>query len=91
MKANIQEWTGNTLKSEEKVRSLFFISSRYFDAIFISEKFKELQKSRDRCTGRHNITEILLKTMLHTIQSIIPKKYACSHACLLTLYIRQFF
>ena len=31
---------------------------------------KELQESMDRCTGRRNITEILLKTTLDTIQSI---------------------
>ena len=31
---------------------------------------KELQKSMDRCTGHQNITEILLKTALNTIQSI---------------------
>ena len=31
---------------------------------------KELQKSMDRCTGCHNITEILLKMALNTIQSI---------------------
>ena len=31
---------------------------------------KDLQESMDRCTGRRNITEILLKTVLDTIQSI---------------------
>ena len=31
---------------------------------------KELQESMDRCTGRRDITEILLKTALNTIQSI---------------------
>ena len=31
---------------------------------------KELQKSMDRCTGRRDITEILLETALNTIQSI---------------------
>ena len=31
---------------------------------------KELQKSMDRCTGRRDITEILLNTTLNTIQSI---------------------
>ena len=31
---------------------------------------KEFQESMDRCTGRHNITEILLKMELNTIQSI---------------------
>ena len=30
---------------------------------------KELQESMDRCTGCHDITEILLKTALNTIQS----------------------
>ena len=32
--------------------------------------FKELQKNMDRCTGRRDITEILLKMALNTIQSI---------------------
>ena len=31
---------------------------------------KELQESIDRCTGRRDITEILLKTALNTIKSI---------------------
>ena len=31
---------------------------------------KELQESMDRCTGHHNITEVLLKMALNTIQSI---------------------
>ena len=31
---------------------------------------KELMESMDRCTGRHVITEILLKAALSTIQSI---------------------
>ena len=31
---------------------------------------KDLQENMDRCTGRRNITEILLKTALNTIQSI---------------------
>ena len=31
---------------------------------------KELQESMDRCTGHCHITEILLKTVLNTIQSI---------------------
>ena len=31
---------------------------------------KELQESMDMCTGRRDITEILLKTVLNTIQSI---------------------
>ena len=33
---------------------------------------KEFQKRMDRCTGRRNITDILLKTALNTIQSINP-------------------
>ena len=33
---------------------------------------KELQESIDRCTGRRDITEILLKTALNTIRSINP-------------------
>ena len=35
---------------------------------------KELQESMDRCTGCHDITEILLKTALNTIQSINQSK-----------------
>ena len=31
---------------------------------------EELQKSMDRCPGRSNMTEILLKTVLNTIKSI---------------------
>ena len=31
---------------------------------------QKLQESMDRCTGRCNITEIMLKTALNTIQSI---------------------
>ena len=30
---------------------------------------KELQESMDRCTGRRDITEILSKTALNTVQS----------------------
>ena len=30
---------------------------------------KELQETMDRCAGRRNITEVLLKTALKTIQS----------------------
>ena len=32
---------------------------------------KELQESMDRCTGRCNITEILLKTAVNTKKAII--------------------
>ena len=35
---------------------------------------KELHKSMDRCTGRCDITEILLKRVLNAIQSIISAK-----------------
>ena len=35
---------------------------------------KELQESIDRCTGCRNVTEILLKMALNTIQSIIQSK-----------------
>ena len=35
----------------------------------LKEMLKELQESMDSCTGRHIITEILLKTVLNTIQS----------------------
>ena len=31
---------------------------------------KEIQENMDRCTGRRDITEILLKMSLNTIQSI---------------------
>ena len=31
---------------------------------------KELQESMNRCSGRYDITKILLKTALHTIQLI---------------------
>ena len=31
---------------------------------------KEFQESMDRCTGRRDVTEILLKTALNTLQSI---------------------
>ena len=34
--------------------------------------WKELQESMDRCTGRGEITEILLETALNTIQSVSP-------------------
>ena len=37
---------------------------------------KQLQKSMDRCTGHHDITEILLKTALNTIQSICQELHA---------------
>ena len=36
--------------------------------------FPELQESMDRFTGHHDITEILLKKALNTIQSIKPKQ-----------------
>ena len=42
---------------------------------------KELQESMDRCTGLRDITEILLKTALNTIQSI---KKECSLEWLVT-------
>ena len=35
---------------------------------------KELQESMDRCTCCHDITEILLKTMLNTIQQLLTVK-----------------
>ena len=37
---------------------------------------KEFQESMDRCTGRHDRTEILLKTAFNSIQSIVSSKYA---------------
>ena len=37
--------------------------------------FKKLQKSMDRCTDRRDITELLLKTPLNTIQSINHSRY----------------
>ena len=33
-------------------------------------RLKELQESMDRCTGRRDVTEILLKTALNTIRAI---------------------
>ena len=33
-------------------------------------RLKELQESMDRCTDRCDITEMLLKTALNTIQSV---------------------
>ena len=51
---------------------------------------KELQESMDRCTGRHDITEILLKTAFNTIQStnqqffvITWLSYVFVHVCYL--------
>ena len=38
---------------------------------YVEHLVKELQESMDKCTGRRDITEILLKTALNTIQSII--------------------
>ena len=35
---------------------------------------KELQESIDRCKGHHDITEVLLKTVLNTIQLINTSK-----------------
>ena len=37
---------------------------------FAEYSSKEIQESMDRCTGRPDITEILLKTAANTIQSI---------------------
>ena len=36
----------------------------------VEYQLKELQERMDRCTGHHNMTEIILKTALNTIQSI---------------------
>ena len=38
--------------------------------VLSGNRLKELQESMDMCTGRHDITEVLLKTALNTIQSI---------------------
>ena len=35
----------------------------------------ELQGGMDRCTGRRDITEILMKTALNTIKSINPVEH----------------
>ena len=42
---------------------------------------KELQDSMDRCNGCRDITEILLKTALNTIQSINQKPLLNLHDC----------
>ena len=41
-----------------------------FCSVLVEYWLKYLQESMDMCTGRHDITEILLKTALYTIQSI---------------------
>ena len=41
---------------------------------YAEDWLKELEESMDRCTGCSNITEILLKRMLNTIQSINKTK-----------------
>ena len=53
---------------------------RFFDNGYVGKQpvawieycagLKELQESMDGCTGHYDITEILLKTALNTIQSI---------------------
>ena len=60
----------------------FLIAVRCFDDGYVGKQpvawkeycaeyfLKEIQESMDRCTGRRNITETLLKTALNTIQSI---------------------
>ena len=35
-------------------------------------RLRELQESMDRCTGRRDVTEILLKTALNIIHSVSP-------------------
>ena len=46
-------------------------SSQWLGKNIVAEYWlKEIQESRGRCTGRRDITEILLKTALNTIQSI---------------------
>ena len=47
-------------------------SKEYFGEFWL----KELQESMNRCTGHRNITEILLKTVLNTIQSIKLKAFS---------------
>ena len=42
----------------------------------------------DRCTGCHNITEILLKTALNTIQSISRFKESLDHKLNLALKLK---
>ena len=55
---------------------------RSFDNVYVGKQpvawkeycaeywLKEFQESMDKCNGHHDITEILLKTALNTIQSI---------------------
>ena len=53
-------------------------SSQWFLKKYCAEYWlKELQESMDRCTGHHDITEIVLKTALNTIQSINSKILQC--------------
>ena len=49
---------------------------------------KKTQESMDRCTGRHDVIEILLKTVLNTIQSIIilSRDYF-KHVCIFVAFM----
>ena len=40
-------------------------------------RLKEAQESMDRCTGHHDIIEILLKKVLNAIQSILTTEPPC--------------
>ena len=55
-----------------------------------TECLKELQESMNMCTGCRDITEILLKTVFNTIQSIIrhimQKKIFCRKSCPRSVY-----
>ena len=44
--------------------------------------FKELQESMDRCNGRSNITKILLKMALSTIQPSANQRKTFEKSCL---------
>ena len=60
-----------------------FLSHRCFDIGYVGKQpvawkeycaeywLKELQESMDRCTGRRDVTGIMLKTALNAIQSIL--------------------
>ena len=68
--------------AEHRLKELRESMDRCFDKRYVGKQpvawkeycvvywLKELQESMDRCTGHRNITKILLKMMLITIQSI---------------------
>ena len=46
-------------------------SSQWLGKNFVRSAGKNIQESMDRCIGRHDMTEILLKTVLNIIQSFL--------------------